>query len=212
MIRNLLIFQKYNYTCANLALLRKNYSLKICYKKPISFLKYKISISHSLSNRLTIRSNYLRSYKNVMEFYVKFLRGNFLNNFQNKYSFYKLNQVQKNYFSKLFINQNSMRTFDFLLIWRAAQINSLFNVRITSKKKKKKYYYSHRVFFLKPEKRILFVWKWLSISLRSVVVKKTPRHLSLIPGFNNFFFSSPRNHLITNFKHQIYKLHMLRNL
>lgn len=138
MIRNLLIFQKYNYTCANLALLRKNYSLKICYKKPISFLKYKISISHSLSNRLTIRSNYLRSYKNVMEFYVKFLRGNFLNNFQNKYSFYKLNQVQKNYFSKLFINQNSMRTFDFLLIWRAAQINSLFNVRITSKKKKKK--------------------------------------------------------------------------
>ena len=212
MIKSLLFIKKYNYTCANLALVRKNYSLKTCYKSSISFLKYKISITNSLSNRLVIRSNYLRSYKNLTEFYIKLLRANFLNNFDNKYKIYRLNQVQKNYFSKLFINQNSIRNFEFLLLWRAVQINSLFNIRTTVKKKKKKNFYSHRVFFIKPEKRILFVWKWLNTSLRIINVKDVKRHLPLIVGFNNFFFASPQNHLITNFKHQIYKLHLLRNL
>lgn len=212
MIKSLLKNSIYYYTCANLALVRKNYCLKICYKQPISFLKYKISITNSLSNRLVIRSNYLRSYKNLTEFYVKLLRANFLSNQNNKYSIYKLTSVQKNYFSKLFINQNSIRNFEFLLLWRATQINSLFNVRITAKKKKKKFFYTHRVFFIKPERRILFVWKWLNTSLRIVNVRDVKRHLSLIVGFNNFFFATPQNHIITNFKNQIYKLHLLRNL
>lgn len=212
MIKSLLKNFKYNYTCANLALIRKNYCLKICYKQPISFLKYKISITNSLSNRLAIRSNYLRSYKNLTEFYIKLLRANFLNNKENKYGIYKLTAVQKNYFSKLFINQNSIRNFEFLLLWRATQINSLFNVRITAKKKKKKIFYTHRVFFIKPKKRILFVWKWLNTSLRIVNVKDVKRHLSLIVGFNNFLFANSQNHIITNFKNQIYKLHLLRNL
>lgn len=138
MIRNLLKKSIYTYTSTNLSMIRRNYSLKICYKKPISFLRYKISITNSLSNRLVIGSNYMRSYKNLTEFYVKLLRSNFLNNLNNKYNIYLLTQIQKNYFSKLFINQNSIRNLDFLLLWRASQINSLFNVRVTSKKKKKK--------------------------------------------------------------------------
>ena len=103
MIKGLLNNTHYLYTCANLALVRKNYCLKICYKKPLSFLKYKISITNSLSNRLVIRSNYLRSYKNLSEFYIKLLRANFLNNIDNKYRIYRLTAAQKNYFSKLFI-------------------------------------------------------------------------------------------------------------
>lgn len=75
---------------------------------------------------------------------------------------------------------------------------------------KKKNFYTHRV-FIKPERRILFVWKWLNTSLRIVNVKDVKRHLPLIVGFNNFF-ATPQNHIITNFKNQIYKLHLLRNL
>lgn len=212
MIKSLLNNNYCYYTCANLALARKNYCLKMCYRQPISFLKYKISITNSLSNRLVIRSNYLRSYKNLTQFYVKLLRANFLRNTNNKFQAYKLTTAQQNYFSKLFINQNSIRNFEFFLLWRATQINSLFNVRITAKKKKKKFYYTHRVFFIRPNKRILFVWKWLNTSVRIVNVKDVKRHLALIVGFNNFFFATPQNHIITNFKNQIYKLHLLRNL
>ena len=212
MIKSLLNNTHYLYTCANLALVRKNYCLKICYKKPLSFLKYKISITNSLSNRLVIRSNYLRSYKNLSEFYIKLLRANFLNNVDNKYRIYRLTAAQKNYFSKLFINQNSIRNVELLVLWSTTKLNSLFNVRITAKKKQKQFFYTHRVFFIKPERRRLFVWKWLNTSLRIVNVKDVKRHLPLIVGFNNFFFATPQNHIITNFKNQIYKLHLLRNL
>lgn len=211
MIGNLLSENKTNYVCKNLAIIRKNYSLKTCFKPSLIFLKNKISITNSLSNRLVVKSNYRCSYKNVSEFYIKTLRSNFLkNNF--KFKNYELNSISKNLLSKALIGRGSIKNFDILLLWKATQINSLFNVKITTKKKRKKYYYSYRVFYINPKKRILFVWKWLSISLRTLNVKKVKRHLPLIPGFNNFFFASTDNHIITKFKYQVYKLQLLRYL
>ena len=85
MISNFFSESKTNYICKNLAIIRKNYSLKTCFKPSLLFLKNKISITNSLSNRLVVKSNYRRSYKHVSEFYVKTLRSNFLkNNFKFK--------------------------------------------------------------------------------------------------------------------------------
>ena len=68
--------------------IRNIISSKICYRPTLSFLKYKTSLSQSLSNRLVIRGNYLRSYINFRNFYISNLRANFApfytNNFDNK--------------------------------------------------------------------------------------------------------------------------------
>ena len=211
MISNLLTENKTNYVCKNLAIVRKNYSLKICFKTSLTFLKYKNSITNSLSNRLTIKSNYMRSYKNVCQYYTKTLRSSFLKN-NLKFKNYELSAASKNLLLKALIGRSSIKNFDILLLWKAVQVNSLFNVKITTKKKRKKYYYSYRVFYINPKKRILFVWKWLNISLRTLNVKKVKRHIPLIVGFNNFFFSSLDTHIVTKFKHQVYKLQLLRHL
>ena len=187
MISNLLTENKTNYVCKNLAIVRKNYSLKICFKTSLTFLKYKNSITNSLSNRLTIKSNYMRSYKNVCQYYTKTLRSSFLKN-NLKFKNYELSAASKNLLLKALIGRSSIKNFDILLLWKAVQVNSLFNVKITTKKKRKKYFYSYRVFYINPKKRILFVWKWLNISLRTLNVKKVKRHIPLIVGFNNFFF------------------------
>lgn len=197
--------------CKSLATIRKNYSLKTCYKQSLIFLKNKISITNSLSNRLVIRSDYRRSYKNVSEYYIKTLRSNFLKN-NTKLKSYELTAINKNLLCRALIGRSSIKNFDILLLWKATQINSLFNVKITTKKKRKKYYYTHRVFYINPKKRILFVWKWLSVFLRTLNVKKVKKHLPLIPGFNNFFFATTDNHVVTKFKHQVYKLQLLRHL
>lgn len=211
MISNLLTENKTNYVCKNLAIVRKNYSLKICFKTSLTFLKYKNSITNSLSNRLTIKSNYMRSYKNVCQYYTKTLRSSFLKN-NLKFKNYELSAASKNLLFKALIGRSSIKNFDILLLWKAVQVNSLFNVKITTKKKRKKYFYSYRVFYINPKKRILFVWKWLNISLRTLNVKKVKRHIPLIVGFNNFFFSSLDTHIVTKFKHQVYKLQLLRHL
>lgn len=211
MISNFLNKSKTNYVCKNLATIRKNYSLKTCYKQSLIFLKNKISITNSLSNRLVIRSDYRHSYKNVSEYYIKTLRSNFLKN-NIKFKSYELTAVNKNLLCRALIGRGSIKNFDILLLWKATQINSLFNVKITTKKKRKKYYYTHRVFYINPKKRILFVWKWLSVFLRTLNVKKVKKHLPLIPGFNNFFFATADNHVVTKFKHQVYKLQLLRHL
>lgn len=211
MISNLLTENKTNYVCKNLAIVRKNYSLKICFKTSLTFLKYKNSITNSLSNRLTVKSNYMRSYKNVCQYYTKTLRSSFLKN-NLKFKNYELSAASKNLLFKALIGRSSIKNFDILLLWKAVQVNSLFNVKITTKKKRKKYFYSYRVFYINPKKRILFVWKWLNISLRTLNVKKVKRHIPLIVGFNNFFFSSLDTHIVTKFKHQVYKLQLLRHL
>jgi hypothetical protein len=99
---------------------------------------------------------------------------------------------------------------DFVLVWKAVQYNALFDIKTTAKKKKKKVTYIQRVTFIKPEKRILFVWKSLALLNRSLQVRDTPRKLSLIPTFENFLFTNNEGDIIHNYKLQIYKLHLLR--
>jgi hypothetical protein len=115
MISNLLTENKTNYVCKNLAIVRKNYSLKICFKTSLTFLKYKNSITNSLSNRLTIKSNYMRSYKNVCQYYTKTLRSSFLKN-NLKFKNYELSAASKNLLFKALIGRSSIKNFDILLL------------------------------------------------------------------------------------------------
>lgn len=65
----------YPYTTDKLAETREILSHKICYRKQLSFLKYRITLTQSMSNRLVVNSNYMRSYKNLREYYLLSLKA-----------------------------------------------------------------------------------------------------------------------------------------
>jgi hypothetical protein len=65
----------YPYTTDKLAETREILSHKICYKKQLSFLKYRITLTQSMSNRLVVNGDYMRSYKNLREYYLLSLKA-----------------------------------------------------------------------------------------------------------------------------------------
>lgn len=201
---------KYTSSFDKIVNIRKNLNLKMCYRKKLSFLKYRISITNSLSNRLVIRSEFYRSYKNLCEYYVQFLRSNFAKTSELRESPYYIKLSQNKKYLSLYNKTTFATNLDFVLVWKAVQYNALFDIKTTAKKKKKKVTYIQRVTFIKPEKRILFVWKSLALLNRSLQVRDTPRRLSLIPTFENFLFTNNEGDIIHNYKLQIYKLHLLR--
>lgn len=209
-MRLLLKNNKFNYTIQPLIDLKKLVNLKTCYRKELIWLKYKISLTNSLSNRLVYESQFYRSYKNTREYYIFTLRANFTENLATKYIPYFLDTFDNKNFLSIYFQKQNVKEFDFLLYWRGSQTNSLFNIKTTIKKKRKKISYKHTVYFIKPDKRILFVWKWLNIFIRSINVKNVPRKLFLIKGFENFFMAPESSQAINNFKLQIYKLKLLR--
>lgn len=86
----------------------------------------------------------------------------------------------------------------------------MFGVLATSKKTRKKLTFKTRIFYLKPYKRLLFVWKWLGLSIRSMYTSGVSRKLSLIYGLENFLSAPLENHIVSKVKVKIYKVYMLR--
>ena len=201
---------KYYYTIEPLLYLRKSVSLKICYRDRLSFLKFKNSLTQSLANRLVYRSNFQRSYKDLRRCYVNILRANFSKNVSEKHLPYVFSNLDNSVFFNLITNTKSSSELDYTMLWKGSQINAMFNLATKITKKKKKKIYKHRSFYIKPERRILFVWKWWSVFMHSLPVKGVSRKHSLITGLENFLVAKSESHVITKFKYKIYKLYMLR--
>lgn len=201
---------RYSYTVESLIYVRKVVSSKICYKKSLHFLVYKYSLTQSLSNRLVDRSNYYQSYKLLRQYYVATLRANFTKQIFGPYQSYLWTTFDNKKFLSLYLKTGLAREFDYTLLWRATQFNSLFNLATTITKKKKRYHYKHRTFFIANEKRLLFVWRWLKTFLYTLRVKSVSKKLTVIRGFENFLLAPDNANVINLFKLQIYKLHLLR--
>lgn len=110
--------------------LRQKVSSRICYRSNLQFLKYKISLTNSLSNRLVKNGKFYSSYKQCREFYINLLRANFLDGVVNglePYIFYR--EV-----SREFLDYYSLyvytREFDYVLYWRASQLLSIFGLSL----------------------------------------------------------------------------------
>ena len=69
---------QYCYTTTNLALLRDKYNLSVCYRPTYSFLVGQKTISKNLSNRITIHSGFIKSYKQLRKYYIARLKKIFL--------------------------------------------------------------------------------------------------------------------------------------
>lgn len=184
----------------------------MCYRKQLNFLKFRTNLTNSMSNRLVINSNFLKSYRNLRRYYVRLLRANFSLGIPLKYLHYSLLTFDNKKFLTTYSKTHFMKEFDYVLLWKALQFNSLFNVAITTTKKKKKFIFKKRVFFILPKKRLLFVWKWLSVFIRVNNVKNVPRELALIKGFENFLMAPDSSQVLNAYKLQIYKLQLLRTM
>lgn len=205
---------KYLYTTDNLAELRLKYNLPICHRETYSFLKGQKIISKNLSNRIVIHSNFIQSYKQLRRYYIARIKEIFLMPTYRNKNLYNFKEFYKDisYFFKVYCRSRSLNCLDRALVWRAAQINSIFKITFSEKKKKKKYIYKSRVNFVNPHKRILMVWRWLNVFIRSFVVKNKNWNLSLGPSIENFLMSYPTTHILTDYKLQIYKIKLLRTL
>lgn len=150
---------KYFYTTNNLACLREKYNLSVCFNPHINFIKNQKTIAKGLSNRIAIRSNFIKSYRQLKFFYIARLRKIFLNiNYVDRYSFRAETQTADiSFFLNTYKQFKSLNCLDRALLWRATQINSIFNITHVEKKKKKKLIYSSRISFTTPHKRILTV-------------------------------------------------------
>lgn len=203
---------KYNFTVEALSNLRQLTCSKICYKKKLTFLKNRVNLTNSISNRLVLNSRFLRSYKNVRRYYLSVLRANFSLGLPLNYLNYYLRNFDNKKYLIMYSKTHFMKEFDYVLLWKALQMNSLFNIATTITKKKKKLFFKKRVFFILPKKRLLFVWKWLSVFIRVNAVKGVPNHLSLIKSFENFLMAPDNVQVLNSYKLQIYKLQLLRTI
>lgn len=203
---------KYNFTVEGLANIRKLTCSKVCYKKKLTFLKNRVNLTNSVSNRIVINSEFLKSYKNLRRYYLSVLRANFSLGLPLNYLNYFLTNFDNRKYLVMFSKTHFMKEFDYVLLWKALQTNSLFNISTVITKKKKKLTFKKRVFFILPKKRLLFVWKWLSVFIRSNRVKGVPNKLSLIAGFENFLMAPDSSQILNAYKLQIYKLQLLRTI
>lgn len=203
---------KFYYTTEHLAEIRKSYSKQTCFRTQLNWLKFKKTLTNSISNRLVFNSQFYRSYLNTRHYYTKLLRANFCKKLAPKYAIYNLSNFDNRAYKLAYYQYQSFKDFDNALLWRASQINSLFSLRQSITKKRKKLFVKQHVHFIPVEKRLLFVWKWLNMTIKAVTVKNTPRHYALIAGFENFLAAPKETHLVTIFKFKIYKLHAVRNI
>ena len=130
---------QYKYSTDNLAALREKYNLSVCYRDKFTFLKYQKQISQNLSNRITYRSNFLHSYKQLKRYYIARLKKLFLNSLYTTKYLYNYTPETKDisFFLNIYRQYVSLNCLDRALVWRASQINSIFKISYTEKKKKK---------------------------------------------------------------------------
>ena len=133
-------FVRYNYSTDNLAALRSKYNLSICYREKFFFLVKQRLISKNLSNRIVIKSNFLKSYKQLKRYYIARLKKLFLHlDYTDKYMCgYSVQYKDISYFLNTYHQFKSLNCLDRALLWRANQLNSIFKINFTETKKKKK--------------------------------------------------------------------------
>ena len=199
----------YTYSTERLVNIRRNYSLKICYSKQLSFLKLKSYPAKNLSNRISIGSKFHKSLKTLYRTYIYYIRHNFLCKKHKIKHYYK--SYKDGNFSTPYKQYIALNDLDRSLLWRALQIQPLFKIVTKAQKlKKKKIFYTHNIFFTYEPKRILITWVWLKNFIKSLALKNLK--IQLLLAFENFLNSTENNHVIHNVKLQVYKIQLLRSL
>lgn len=182
----------------------------MCFKKHLTFLKYKENCSKSLSNRVVKKSNYMRSYKDINFFYVNYLRSNFLKNNKSKQFKTKFKNKDIYFFLNAYKQYLSLNDLNRALLWRMLQVDPIFKMQTTILKHKKIKIYSNRVYFMPQQFRILITWTWLKFFFKSL--RGGSNYETIHLALEDFLTSHPSKHVITDIKYSVYKLQLLRSL
>lgn len=201
---------KYSYSIKALAKNRKLYSLKICYKKHLEFLKYQQNTAEAIANRIVSNTNYRYCRQQVTSFYIQFLRDNFV--LKNTAAAHTFKSKNITYFLSNFKQYIALKDLNRTFLWRALQYNSLFTVKITRKKKKKKIFLNTEVYFMRQSHRLLLIWVWLKAFIKAHGSSKRTLALQLQLSLENFFGTTGKNNAVESIKLQIYKIKLLRSL
>lgn len=193
MLRYLFTNLKKNFSIENLGILRKNFSLKICYKKKYNFLNLKYTPSQALAGRLTKRGNYIKTYRLLKNFfYIYLLRQ-------------KLKKLDRhNNFLFLYNSYLSFKDFDRVLYWKYKMLNCMFNHK--SKRFKKNKTKSSTVKFVLKKKRLLLTINFIKniILLDCKRSNKNMQFKLFLPLYD--FIVNQKSNLVLKVKLKIYKI------
>lgn len=107
---------KYTFTVEALSNIRKITCSKVCFKKKLNFLKLRVNLTNSMSNRIVINSNFLKSYRNLRRYYLRLLRANFSLGLPLKYLNYYLSTFDNKKYLIMYSKTHFMKEFDYVLL------------------------------------------------------------------------------------------------
>jgi hypothetical protein len=96
--------------------MREKTSSKICYRRELCFLRTRINLTNSLSNRLVSGGHFYYSYKMCREYYVNTLRSNFLPGTPRYLNHYIFKQKIDRDFLISYRNTYTMADLDYVLV------------------------------------------------------------------------------------------------
>ena len=117
----------YLYSTDRLALNREIYSLKVCYRKHLNFLRKHTNISRTISNKISKNSNFHYSFKTLNSFYITYLRDFILIN----------NRFSSSMFSLTYRKNIALNDLNRALLWVATKNLPIFKIKLENIKKKK---------------------------------------------------------------------------
>jgi hypothetical protein len=100
----------------NFSELRKTTSCKICFRKELDFLKFKLPVTNSISNRLVKGGQFYTAYRLLRMYYISLLRANFLKKRLQKLEIYDVKEYPNSDFKRLYKKQLLTRELDYVLV------------------------------------------------------------------------------------------------
>lgn len=202
---------QYKYSTDELAGYRFETAKSVCYKPNLQFLKMQKNLTRSLANRICRGSKFLKSYLMFRKWYINHQRASYCLKSLPNGEFYMFKNLKAQAFLDTYAEFNSLKNLDNALLWRGRTIESIFNIKVNFTKKRKKKYFNEIVYYLHPEQRINFPWKWLARSIQVFYSKEVPPILSITPPLENFLGAEKEGHLILGFKQKAYRLFAIRS-
>lgn len=202
---------KFFYMSGELAKYRAQIPQPICFSNQLSFLKLRRTLTRSLANRACLGSKFNKHYLLLQSWFINQQRNAHTKNGLPNKDFFAFTQNCQSGFKETYNRWYCMRNLDVALLWRAKQIESIFNIKISTTRRRKKTYHTEVVYYLHPSRRINFCWRWLALFIKTLYIKDVNKSYSFTPVLENFLLTTNKDNTIYKFKQKAYRLFAVRS-
>jgi hypothetical protein len=123
------------------------------------FLRLKVNLTNSLSNRLVGYGSFYTAYRMVRKYYISLLRANFMFNVSERYTNYLIDGILIKDFKRLYEKYINFCELDQKIFWKSYEFLSIFDVSANTSKYRRKDVHGFYVRSISLEKRFVFVLK-----------------------------------------------------